>query len=256
MWRGQARIEPGWAVFYGRAGDHAPHRHHAVQVALGERHPVTLWVEGVGQQPAPGIVIAADRAHRLGDDNGPLVLLYLERESVLGRRLDDWCGPRSRPLSRSQSKRLIALLRQPSAVTASTLATAVGTILESAPPASTANFSDARIAHVLAGLPRPLPEELSAAALARGAGLSTSHFAHLLRAHAGMPLRPYLRWLRLQQALVEIAKGSNLTDAAHAAGFSDSAHLSRTFRRTFGIAPRVLLDPAVKIGNQAPRRAD
>jgi AraC-like DNA-binding protein len=256
MWRGQARIEPGWAVFYGRAGDHVPHQHHAVQVALGERHSVKLWVEDTRQQSAPGVVIAADRAHRLGDDNGPLVLLYLERESVLGRTLDDWCGSRSRPLSRSQSRRLIALLRQPSAVTSSTLVTAVGVILESAPPASTENFSDARITRVLAALPRPLPEGLSAADLAREAGLSTSHFAHLFSAHAGMPLRPYLRWLRLQQALVEIARGSNLTDAAHTAGFSDSAHLSRTFRRTFGIAPRVLLDPALRIGSQEPRRAD
>jgi AraC family transcriptional regulator len=30
--------------------------------------------------------------------------------------------------------------------------------------------------------------------------------------------------------------GSSLTDAAHDPGFSDSSHLSRTFRRMFGIA--------------------
>jgi len=36
---------------------------------------------------------------------------------------------------------------------------------------------------------------------------------------------------------VEIfAGGGSLTEAAHRAGFSDSAHLSRTFRRMFGIA--------------------
>ena len=37
-----------------------------------------------------------------------------------------------------------------------------------------------------------------------------------------------------------IAGGSPLTRAAHEAGFSDSAHLSRTFRRMFGVAPTAL----------------
>jgi AraC-like DNA-binding protein len=32
------------------------------------------------------------------------------------------------------------------------------------------------------------------------------------------------------------AAGASLTEAAHAAGFSDSAHLSRTFRRMFGVS--------------------
>jgi AraC-like DNA-binding protein len=32
------------------------------------------------------------------------------------------------------------------------------------------------------------------------------------------------------------ASGAALTEAAHGAGFADSAHLSRTFRRMFGIS--------------------
>ena len=49
--------------------------------------------------------------------------------------------------------------------------------------------------------------------------------------------RRYLLWLRLQDAVRELAAGAPATDAAHAAGFADSAHLSRTFRRMFGITP-------------------
>ena len=37
------------------------------------------------------------------------------------------------------------------------------------------------------------------------------------------------------RALELFVEGASLTDAAHGAGFADSAHLSRTFRRMFGI---------------------
>lgn len=250
MWTGQAMIQPGWAVFLGTAGDQVPHRHHAVQVALGVHGPVELWEEKGGKRSAPGIVIPADRAHQLAPGPAPLLLLYLERESTLGRSLDDWCGARARLLPKAGVRLLIDLLGQPKLVSLPTLQKAVAIIRESTQEPGGHPFTDPRIVQALDHLPRPLPEDLTAATLARQVGLSASRFAHLFRAHASMPLRPYLRWLRLQQALVEIAQGSNLTEAAHTAGFSDSAHLSRTFRRTFGIAPQILLNPALKIISQ------
>lgn len=41
-------------------------------------------------------------------------------------------------------------------------------------------------------------------------------------------------------ALASLSTGATLTEAAHAAGFADAAHLTRTVRRMMGDAPSVL----------------
>src|SRR6266536_315741 len=51
------------------------------------------------------------------------------------------------------------------------------------------------------------------------------------------PLRPYILWLRLQRACCDLMAGASVTVAAHSAGFSDAAHLTRTFRRMLGMTP-------------------
>jgi AraC-like DNA-binding protein len=82
------------------------------------------------------------------------------------------------------------------------------------------------------------PKLLSLEVLAETVGLSTSRFMHLFTTSVGIPLRPYILWLRLQRAAAEIARGHSITAAAHAAGFADAAHLTRTFRRMLGATPR------------------
>ncbi|MEV0829458.1 helix-turn-helix domain-containing protein [Nonomuraea rubra] len=77
-------------------------------------------------------------------------------------------------------------------------------------------------------------------AVAEAVHLSPSRLAHLFSAHVGIPLRPYVRWLRLQRAIGRVAAGESLTAAAHAAGFADGPHFTRAFRSTFGNAPSEL----------------
>ena len=63
---------------------------------------------------------------------------------------------------------------------------------------------------------------------------------HAFTDSVGIPLRPYLQWLKLQRAAAAIAAGKPLAEAAHAAGFSDAAHMTRTFRKTLGTTPSAL----------------
>ncbi|NRQ35894.1 helix-turn-helix transcriptional regulator [Nonomuraea sp. NN258] len=77
-------------------------------------------------------------------------------------------------------------------------------------------------------------------AVADAVHLSPSRLAHLFSAHVGIPLRPYVRWLRLRRAIDRVAAGETLTAAAHTAGFTDGPHFTRAFRRTFGNTPSEL----------------
>lgn len=77
--------------------------------------------------------------------------------------------------------------------------------------------------------------------LADAVGLSPGRLMHVFTESIGIPLRPYLSWLRLQRAAAAIVSGnSSLTEAAHAAGFADAAHMTRSFKRMLGVAPSLL----------------
>ena len=82
---------------------------------------------------------------------------------------------------------------------------------------------------------------------ARMAGLSSSRFQHVFREAVGVPFRRYRLWRRMGVVARALAARASLTDAAHEAGFSSSAHLSSTFRTMFGITPSSLLTAGARI---------
>jgi AraC family transcriptional regulator len=79
---------------------------------------------------------------------------------------------------------------------------------------------------------------------ARSVFLSPTRFAHLFKDEVGLPFRRYMLWRKLNRAMAEFGRGSNLTDSAHAAGFSDSAHLTHTWHQMFGMSPSIMLGKA------------
>jgi AraC-like DNA-binding protein len=74
-------------------------------------------------------------------------------------------------------------------------------------------------------------------------GLSESRFLHLFKEQVGVPFRKYILWKKLKNAIGLVAKseGTNLTEIAHEAGFSDSAHLSKVIKSSFGLSPTEIM---------------
>lgn len=69
--------------------------------------------------------------------------------------------------------------------------------------------------------------------------LSESRLLHLFKEQIGIPIRNYILWVRLKIVFAKILKGHSLTTAAMDAGFSDQAHMTRTFTKTIGLPPSI-----------------
>lgn len=78
---------------------------------------------------------------------------------------------------------------------------------------------------------------LTADDLARAAGRSRFQVYRLFRERYGLPPSAYLRQLRLRAARRELAAGRPPAVVAATTGFADQAHLTRWFRRAYGVSP-------------------
>ncbi len=68
--------------------------------------------------------------------------------------------------------------------------------------------------------------------------LSESRLSHLFKENVGVSIKRYLLWNRLKNALkFLLTEETNLKQASFEAGFSDQAHLTRTFKSFLGINP-------------------
>jgi AraC-like DNA-binding protein len=93
---------------------------------------------------------------------------------------------------------------------------------------------DSRIGSLLDLIPSIPDKKAPVGALAARVGISETRLMHLFKDEMGIPIRRYLLWKRLLDAIFLIKRGQALTMAAVEAGFADYAHFSRTFKGMFG----------------------
>lgn len=106
---------------------------------------------------------------------------------------------------------------------------------------------DDRIAECIRYIESLKSKRVSAADLAKRVDLSLSRFLHLFKREMKITLRGYLMWRRSVEGGILVAKGVSVTEAAHDAGFTDSAHFSRVFKKLFGITLSSALQDRVPV---------
>lgn len=236
QWNGAARLGQAWGVFAGALGDNAFHRHHAIQVVIGA-HVRVQGPSGV-DAVADGFVIPTDAWHRVFSCQGG-VLLYVDPDAPGGRTIARQLDSSVRELDPEIIPHVAeiaadALIRGESAEPIRRLGQLLGA--SSVPRRAV----EPRIVELLQKLSTSEPPFPDSREIAASMGLSGSRLVHVFTRNVGMPLRSYLLWMKLRRSMEAVARGASLTEAAHAGGFADSAHFSRTCRSMFGINPKAL----------------
>jgi len=112
-----------------------------------------------------------------------------------------------------------------------------GSLLKALRRTARSESLDPRVKAAVAALNASTSVPVAAARIADELALSLSRLEHLFAREIGTPMRSFRNWCRLRRAAEVLADGSDLTQAALAAGFYDQSHFNRTFRQSFGISP-------------------
>lgn len=102
-------------------------------------------------------------------------------------------------------------------------------------------LSDPRLARAMVAMHEAPQSDWSLETMATVAGMSRSAFAAAFRATTGMTPAAYLADWRLSVATSLLRNGRSAKQVAMDVGFSDTAALSKAFRKRMGVSPRAWL---------------
>lgn len=222
----------------------APHHHLPLQISLAEPEDHVLW----GGRTSAGVLIGRDQTHSVDTVRRPMHTFLLNPTHPRTRLLNSVCPTWQnfepsltirRELSElevtpDKQEQLDRILRE--------------LIQQLTPSDREPEPLDERIAEVVDYIDGLEQKKVGAAELAERIALSESRFLHLFKDEMEVTIRQYLLWVRTRVGARLVVEGSTITEAAHQAGFTDSAHFSKVFRRMFGATLSSVLT-----GDSAPK---
>lgn len=244
----QVFLWPARGLVLSQAIRATPHAHDAIQISLALDKPFRFKGKGGRWRRTQACLMDRSCPHELDGEGALQANLYVESESALGLLLKGLYLKKQEFAflddaflleARQELKR-----RHKEGLSCETAKIAYDAVLAAmAGPEIVGREPDSRVLKALE-IFKALPEKrISAKELASQVALSESRLGHLFQQQLGIPVRRYLLWLKIVEAARHVNRPkSSATEAAHRAGFTDSPHLTRSFRQLLGISPRMLFD--------------
>ncbi len=243
--RGIGFLTTNGALYIGPTQSSTVHLSHAHKVYIPLSGVLDLQLaDGSYLRPPDSVLVAPDVPHCTVDNGAVIAIFYLLPETTEGRLVSQFSGGRDMVAPRADivaasTRRLRSFFQD--GCSPAEAAESFGFLFTNLMPAErAADVFDRRIKHVIDYLEATLDRRVTVTELASSVSLSPSRVEHLFHEQVGIPINRYLLWRRLHHALNMFPSGSTLTEVAHNAGFADSSHLSRTFRRMLGISPSTI----------------
>lgn len=227
-------------LYLGRILDNTQHEHHYIQLTIALENEFDLEIMG-SNQSYKGLIINNDYSHKLNGENCNKLLVLISPEAEEGIRIKE-------TLLKEQSFYLVkeketAHIREliKDFLSLNEEERNVEELYENVMRTFIKDIKinrnlDSRVQHLIDFMRNSEELNVSVKHMTKLVYLSESRLIHLFKEEIGIPIRQYVLWIRIQKALRLMYNNYNLTEAAYSSGFSDSAHLSRTFRRMFGFS--------------------
>jgi AraC-like DNA-binding protein len=232
----------GRSLFLGELPVAEIHRHKTLEIVLSLDHPFRFRTDTTSWRTGNSIAIPPGVFHKLRDLNGTHISIHLIAERRLNGR------HHNNPLSTHEIQSLDEFdfsifrnffRRMPQGEVDCSEVFRMCELLVDRISGAEGNRAivDERLLSVLEFIELNLPLRIQSRQLARIACLSEDRFLHLFTEQLGLPLRHHIMHQRLLRATRAILTGASATHAAIDSGFSDSAHLTKTFIQLTGIRP-------------------
>ena len=246
---GLDRIE---AFFAGHGFD--PHRHDTYAIGFTVEGVQSFRYRGAPERSLPGqvFVLHPDELHdgRAGTDAGfHYKILYVEPRAIRDALEDQSC-PLPFVRSAVSTNRRVAAAIMPAFANLDVpledlerdqIVVDIADALAAADPSFARRKLSARHWRAVDGvrdfLDARVGRVVTSAELERIAGISRYAVARHFRACLGTSPYRYLVMRRLDRARSLIRRGSPLADAAVASGFADQSHMTRHFKKAYGLSP-------------------
>jgi len=241
-WRGLVLVWDEQAIFLGEAADASLHESPAIKICVAlEQNFGLRTADDDTFLNYESAIIAPGQPHAIDGRHNKMMMLLLAPETSMAQPLAPIFAKEG--IARLSSEAVLKIREIFANLDARLAANDVDDICQQIVGAIENGEKlpiDSRVAQSIQWIRSSRDEGISIQEIAAGVELSESRFSHLFTENVRVPVRRYLLWLRLRDAMHLLATGNSLTDIAHEAGFSDSAHLTRTFRSLLGIAPSAL----------------
>jgi len=208
------------------------HYHQCFQVVVSLKNPIDSVIDGKAHQGLSGFFVNQYITHSCQAQDTEALVYFIDAESYQGWQLKNMLD----------GKPFIPIDAIP-AVTGTDMARFAEDLLNRLLPGfSSQHTIDDRIRETLTYIDHRLGDRLLLDEVAGQVFLSAERFRHLFAQETGVPFSQYVLWKRIKQVIFQVLQhGLSMSTASIQNGFTDQAHFTRLFRRTFGVSAKQLL---------------